>query len=1784
MKIKLILTLLILSHLLSSAQQTYTYSTNNTLTISQGITSASVKIIDSLAKDTHGTSKLGRNSVVSNSGVLKSSPQINLMSCTNGGSVKTASLNNGTQSAGIKVTDHANLDLMSALTLEAWIKPDSFGASPFRGSIISKEFWGNSNRSTGYVLRCGGNGVLEFVYGDSTANVWRTFTTNTGVLTTNTWQHVAVTFQQNVGVSLYINGVLQTLISASSFSTRIAVNNEDLGIGTGYYDANQRTFTGSLDEVRIWNVAKTQNEIMLNKDVEVCNTVGLVAYYRLNDLFSSTIADNSLSGVGNGTLTTTGSATILRQCEDKTLTAFNGTIAYVDSTATIGNTGESWANAYRSLGHALRAANTCPTISLIYVAKGTYSPTHNPFTMNSSKVGIEISSTNILDRTFHIRSGLEVIGGYPSGGGTYNPTLNKTILTGTGIGTATDTAYHVVFMDYHSNWGNANDTNKLIGCHIINGSAKGSGSITVNGATIERNNGGGYVNNSGRLLVSECIFDNNQAANNGGHIFSRGGRLTLHASILINGRAIDGGGSYNTGTNNTIASCVFYNNFASDEGGGIYTTGLNLPIRNCTFYGNNAINCGGGLFSDGTNITVSNNIFYKNLISGFSHFPKSDFYTVTTTSSSYFRNNSLQLTENNYTQLGGSSANHFDLGSGNTNYFALTPMFSNEFDLDGPDNIHRTSDDGLRLAVPSKLIDAGLDSEYPLAGVLYTDLRGTNRKQANFVEVGAYESLVSVCPSGAGDTILRVNNQLAFNGNGLTWSTAYNTLGDALIMAQGCPNIKEVWVKLGTHNPERTDQNLFYNVTDNKTRTFELRNGLRIYGGFAGGETSKNTRNPAANLTILDGRLANGEKVYHISRNNYNGITTSTLIDGFTLKNGNGGGVNNAGSAVYITGGGLTMNNCIVDSCGSSNSAIFQQDNCKSVFINSTFKNNNGGAIRSRISSRVEVYNCKFEDNIASNGAGIHSYAGSTYIENSIFKKNIGNTGASISGDNSFDTLIHCTIAGNIVTSNGTGWEATLFSTALKSLIMRNCIVQNNNAFNNRDLHFLGIFGPVSISNSKLDPNRINIPTAVTFSNNITDDVQFSDTIDYKVKDCSPAINAGIAWTMRGGNTDYFNNARVFGSKPDMGYYEHQTAHVVPTISTIPTICTQSMTTLTASTPQGQLWWYDGPTGGVGTNSPSFMTPKLLSTDTFYVGVVAPQCNSIRYPAIVPVVYNPAFPTSTFPVCLNLQGQLYANPVGSGFTYAWSGPSFSSSSQNPLITISTAGSYKYYVSVTTNTPISCSTVDSITVIAKPTRPIIYVDKNATGLNDGSSWTNAYTEVKTALDNTCNNGGEQLWVADGTYLPSSTNNRFESFNMKAKTSLFGGFNGGETSLNQRNITLYETILSGNIGNPSLQTDNSYRVIVNNQNGFDTTQIIDGFTISDGRADYYNPSNVGSSIEWGAGIWSNFTSLTVKNCYLKNNYANINGGGVACVHNRSTKFINTKFSDNSAGFSGGGLAFFYGPARVNIDSVYIFDCIFENNKAKLNPQVVNGTGGNAMWLTDYAGYRINNTKIYNNRTGSQPEILIRDQTQGEIANSLFYNVNSAIELESGTLALKNSTISRSNKGVTLKVDNQNAYIYNSILYGVTNPIVNAPNAEVKVFHSIVQGGYNQISSNNILNADPLFVDTLNNNFNLQPCSPALNSGLNSYNTYTLDISNNPRIIYGTIDLGVYEASHSPLINFNGVGYANMEAALNAAAISGGIINLAGPCTVTTKSFTKPSNVIINVLLGCTLKVIP
>jgi predicted outer membrane repeat protein len=248
--------------------------------------------------------------------------------------------------------------------------------------------------------------------------------------------------------------------------------------------------------------------------------------------------------------------------------------------------------------------------------------------------------------------------------------------------------------------------------------------------------------------------------------------------------------------------------------------------------------------------------------------------------------------------------------------------------------------------------------------------------------------------------------------------------------------------------------------------------------------------------------------------------------------------------------------------------------------------------------------------------------------------------------------------------------------------------------------------------------------------------------------------------------------------------------------------------------------------------------------------------------------------------------------------------------------------------------------------------VIYVDADATGANDGSSWENAYTFLQDALaDAKLAENPVEIRVAQGIYKPDqrmlqTPGDGDNTFTLVNEVTVKGGYAGfGEPSSNARNWDLYKSILSGDLNGDDIVVDdpcdmllvqsnrgeNSSVVVIANHT--DATAVLDGFVITGGffMHAYTGPPN------GGAGMHIYQGSPTIRNCTFTGNAARQIGGGLLNRGASNPTLINCKFRGNYAE-SGGGI---YNKPNIPTAGMMsegshptLVNCTFDNNCALKN----------------------------------------------------------------------------------------------------------------------------------------------------------------------------------------------------------------------------------------------------------
>lgn len=193
------------------------------------------------------------------------------------------------------VNDYVNIPANSAFnftspgfTIECWVKPDNVSGLQ---NIFSKT---NSTGIGGYAFRLNGN-TLRLLF-------WEVMAYNTVNLTiqANKWQHIAVVFDSNQDIKFYKNGVFGETISGNR---NPRTSSDTQNIGRAQKTGSEDYFNGGIDELRVWNVERSDEEIRnnFNKSIEA-DSSSLVGYWKFDEETGNTAKDSSSTGA-DGTLT-----------------------------------------------------------------------------------------------------------------------------------------------------------------------------------------------------------------------------------------------------------------------------------------------------------------------------------------------------------------------------------------------------------------------------------------------------------------------------------------------------------------------------------------------------------------------------------------------------------------------------------------------------------------------------------------------------------------------------------------------------------------------------------------------------------------------------------------------------------------------------------------------------------------------------------------------------------------------------------------------------------------------------------------------------------------------------------------------------------------------------------------------------------------------------------------------------------------------------------------------------------------------------------------------------------------------------------------------------------------------------------------------------------------------------------------------------------------------------------------------------------------------------------------
>ena len=855
-------------------------------------------------------------------------------------------------------------------------------------------------------------------------------------------------------------------------------------------------------------------------------------------------------------------------------------------------TGTSWANA---IGNLKSAVNISAPGDVIWVATGTY----------------YASTTGNTDSSFTLKSGVKIYGGFAGTEVALSQRADTTgstcVLSGNigsglqskhviNVPSSIDTSAHLNgFTIRDGYFAFSNTTGGGAGIYIDGGSPTLQNLIITNNKVVYTGNmtgsitgfagGAGILTKGGNPRLTDVTITKNTSE----IVFIQGG-LTADGSFGGGGMAIVGGSpvlrklsfSENTAITNVP-------NVRKAYGGALcVNNATDVRIDNSRFF-RNISTIGGALYVNGP-LTSTPAVTFVNAVIA-KNYAINNYFGAVDVNTARVKFISSTLANNGYPQ-GSSVASPYALSvSGVVNmensiftgysynnslansitlnncFWTYFPNFAN---FSGGNNIQSglsifadTLNDDFSLLPCSLPLNAG-DNAFNTAA---TDLVGRPRVYG-IIDMGAFEyQRPPILP----DTIYVRKNTNQISTGGSSWADAFKELYTA--QACNCNGVypKNIWVAAGSYSPSAQGK---------QDASFIMRNGVRIYGGFAGNETRLDARdsNALTNNTILTGEM---QQDNNDSNNSWSVVTalnvdSLSMLNGFTIRKGwhFGGGVL-GGGGIFNKNAHVRYFNLVIEQCFDPfNGAGAVVEDSRVHFKNVIFRNNKSpfgagchveNAAYSASAGGTLFEQVKFLDNIAtSQGGGLNArkctprlvdvefrnntatyYGGGfatndapaimnhvRFVNNRVGISVAGNGGGGfVAGDQYGVTIMHDVLFANNSASRGGGMQSSFSGTA--SCIMNNVTFSNNwaheNAWtqkNGNAIQFNG--GRTSMRNCIIDSvtNTVgdmyadNSPSIVSVRNCLFEGTRPSWTIDsgnnISLKDPMLVDTLAGNWSLKG--------------------------------------------------------------------------------------------------------------------------------------------------------------------------------------------------------------------------------------------------------------------------------------------------------------------------------------------------------------------------------------------------------------------------------------------------------------------------------------------------------------------------------------------------------------------------------------------------------------------------------------------------------------------------------------------
>jgi hypothetical protein len=811
---------------------------------------------------------------------------------------------------------------------------------------------------------------------------------------------------------------------------------------------------------------------------------------------------------------------------------------------------------------------------------------------------------------------------------------------------------------------------------------------------------------------------------------------------------------------------------------------------------------------------------------------------------------------------------------------------------------------------------------------------------------------LAVAAANAQAATVHVKADATGANNGSSWVNAFTSLDSAL--AAAVPG-DELWVAAGTYRPSRKADGTAPDPGEERLVTFQLREQIALYGGFAGTETTRNERNWTTHETILSGDIGTVGETSDNSHHVVRGVSRARL-DGVTVKGGNagdsfpamGGGmlIDGCDSTLIVAnclftlnqaddfGGGIgisaswpTVASCrfVSNSAGAGGAVAGDWNTGLVIMTECTFESNSslgdGGAFCSYWSADARFTGCTFKWNTTTGSGGAIYNGGTTITTSCVFDDNTALSGGALGGGNSVQAT-SCIFSGNVARDGGAviSWD---------SLTATNCVFWKNRADRNGggvscmavsivvNCTFSGNVAALSGGAVYVDPQfgDLQARNSILWGNLAAIGEEATDQGWFACCDIRGCGGSGAGWNPAagsdgGGNLDW-----------DPLFVDPENGDLRLTAMS-PCIDAADGDTALATDKDGLTRRDDPGMPNVGIGSPVFTDigayefPGL--TPAPWIHVELPEAHCHRRPVQeLPFRWRTSPGVGQVMIELSRDGGATWPPEGTlavvtdnDGAHTWTVTDGGLPLPQRNCRIRVADSLD---------PLIAGVSDNVMLYSGGLR----VAANAAGPeHDGSSWANAFLDVQEAL--AIAQPGDEIWVAAGIYKPTAGTDRTISFALRSQVALYGGFAGTEEEVQLRDWRQHATVLSGDIGLPGTDADNSYHVV---RGAAGAT--MDGFTVTAGNAD--GPAWVDHS---GGGMLNDGTGmLTVANCRFFSNSADYDGSAMYNRYAGQTRISSCVFEANGARL-GAAMTNYYSSPRIT-------NCVFLRNGGIRCPAIYNYT---------------------------------------------------------------------------------------------------------------------------------------------------------------------------------------------------------------------------------------------------